>query len=73
MMTVCLRCSMGPMPATGRLRARERVLRPRPPGDVDRARRNPSEANLSLFGNPYHGQIHELRERANILEPTSQD
>jgi hypothetical protein len=44
-----------------------------PAGDVDRARRNPSEANLSVFGNPYQGQIHELRERANILEPTSQD
>ena len=40
-------------------------------GDVDRARRNPSGANLSLFGNPYQGQIHELRERAKILEPTS--
>jgi hypothetical protein len=42
-------------------------------GDVDRARRNPSGANLSLFGNPYPGQILELRERANILEPTSRD
>ena len=44
-----------------------------PTGDVDRARRNPFGANLSLFGNPYQGQILELRERANILEPTSQD
>jgi hypothetical protein len=49
-----------------------RVAAP-PTGDVDRARRNPPGANLSLFGNPYQGQIHELRERANILEPTSQD
>jgi hypothetical protein len=51
---------------------RARVAAP-PTGDVDRARRNPSGANLSLFGNPYQGQIHELRERAKILEPTSQD
>jgi hypothetical protein len=52
--------------------SRPRVEAP-PTGDVDRARRNPSGANLSLFGNPYQGQILELRERANILEPTSQD
>ena len=42
-----------------------------PAGDVGWARRNPSGADLSLFGNPY--QILELRERANILEPTSRD
>jgi hypothetical protein len=52
--------------------SRTRVAAP-PAGDVDRAGRNPSGANLSLFGNHYQGQIHELRERANILEPTSQD
>jgi hypothetical protein len=56
-------------PAQG---SRTRVAAP-PAGDVDRAGRNPSGANLSLFGNPYQGQILELRERANILEPTSQD
>jgi hypothetical protein len=42
-----------------------------PSGDVDRARRDPSGANLGLFGN--QGQVRELRERANILEPASQD
>ena len=52
--------------------SRARVAAP-PTGDVDRAGRNPFGANLSLFGNPYQGQILELRERANILEPTSQD
>ena len=52
--------------------SRTRVAAP-PTGEVERARRNPSEANLSVLGNPYQGQIHELRERANILEPTSQD
>jgi hypothetical protein len=52
--------------------SRTRVAAP-PTGDVDRAGRNPSGANLSLVGYPYQGQIHELRERANILEPTSQD
>lgn len=40
-------------------------------GDVDWARRNPSGADLSLFDDPH--QILELRERANILEPTSRD
>jgi hypothetical protein len=49
-----------------------RVAAP-PTGGVDRARRNPSGASLSLFGNPSHGQILEPRERADILEPTSQD
>jgi hypothetical protein len=29
-------------------------------GDVDRARRNPSEANLSPFGNVYQDQVREL-------------
>jgi hypothetical protein len=52
--------------------SRTRVVAP-PIGIVDRPRRNPSRPNLSLFGNPYQGQIHELRERAHILEPTSQD
>jgi hypothetical protein len=49
-----------------------RVAAP-PIGDVGSARCNPSGVNLGLFGDPYQGQIHELRERANILEPTSQD
>ena len=51
--------------------SRTRVAAP-PIGDVDRARRNPSGANLSLLGNRNHSQL-ELRERADILEPTSQD
>ena len=52
--------------------SRERVAAP-PAGDLDRARRNPSGVNLSLVGNPNRGQVLELRERAKILEPTSQD
>jgi hypothetical protein len=52
--------------------SRTRVAAP-PTGDGDRVGLNPTGANLSLFGSPYRGQIHELRERANILEPTSQD
>jgi hypothetical protein len=39
-------------PAQG---SRTRVAAP-PAGDVDRAGRNPSGANLSLFGNPYQAK-----------------
>jgi hypothetical protein len=42
-----------------------------PSGDVDRARRDPSGADLSLFGN--QDQVREVRERANMLEPASRD